>query len=60
MPSKTGAKLYIATWINHYYKAKKLEFYNNENNHLKPSKRPSKPRKRRSKSEEQFKERLVN
>jgi hypothetical protein len=30
---------------NWYCKAEKLEFYNNENDHLQPPKRPSKPRK---------------
>jgi hypothetical protein len=60
MPEKTGAKLYIATWINWYQKAEKLEFYNDKNDHIQPPKRPDKPRKRRYETEEQFKQRIID
>jgi hypothetical protein len=60
MPSKIGAKLHIGTWINWYAKAEKLEFYNDENDHLQPPKRAPKPRTRRYETEEQFKARMVD
>jgi hypothetical protein len=42
MPEKKGVKLYITAWINWHKKAEKLEFYNDENNHIQPLKQPSK------------------
>jgi DDE superfamily endonuclease len=59
-PEKKGAKLHISAWINWYHKAEKLEFYNDENDHIQPSKRPSKPRKSRYEISEQFEQRLVD
>jgi transposase len=60
MPEKKGTRLHIATWINWHCKAEKLEFYNDENDHLQPPKRPSKPRKSRYETEGQFEQRLID
>jgi transposase len=60
MPEKKGTKLHIAAWINWHQKAEKLEFYNDENDHLQPPKRPSKPRKSRYETNEQFEQRLID
>jgi transposase len=60
LPEKKGTKLHIATWINWQQKAERLEFYNDENDHLEPPKRPSRPRRSRYETEEQFQQRIVS
>ena len=60
LPEKKGVKLHIAAWINWYHKAPKLEFYNDENDHIQPPKRPSKPQKSRFESDDQFKQQIIN
>jgi hypothetical protein len=60
LPEKKGTKLHIAAWVNWHQKAEKLEFYNDENDHLQPPKRPSRPRKSRYETDEQFKQRMIN
>ena len=42
---KTRVKLHITVWINWHWKAKKLEFYNNENDSIIKPKKPPKLRK---------------
>jgi hypothetical protein len=59
MPKKKGIKLHITAWINWYKKAKKLEFYNDEDDHIQPLKRPSKPRKSQYETDEQFQQRII-
>jgi hypothetical protein len=49
-PEREGVKLRISAWVKWYRKAEKLEFYNDENDHFQPLKRPSKPRKSRYES----------
>ena len=60
LPEKKGVKLHIAAWINWDQKAEKLEFYNDENDHIQPPKRPSKPRKSRYETDDQFRQRLID
>ena len=40
---KIGVKLHIAAWINWHEKAPKLEFYNDEEEHVQRPQRPRKP-----------------
>lgn len=55
---KTGVKLYIAAWVNWYKKADKLEFYNDEEEHIERPRRPPKPRIRKYESDEEFRARM--
>jgi len=55
---KTGVKLHIAAWINWHEKADKLEFYNNEEEHIERPRRPLKPRTRKYESNEEFQARI--
>ena len=55
---KTGVKLHIAAQINQHEKASKLEFYNDEEEHIQRPQRPRKPRKTMHESEEEFAARL--
>ena len=55
---KIGVKLHIAAWINWHEKVDKLEFYNNEEEHVERPRRPAKPRTRKHESEEEFQNRL--
>jgi hypothetical protein len=55
---KTGVKLHIAAWVNWHEKADKLEFYNDEEEHIERPRRPPKPRTRKYESDEEFQARM--
>ena len=55
---KIGVKLHIAALINWHEKVDKLEFYNNEEEHVERPRRPAKPRTKKYESEEGFQNRL--
>ena len=57
-PEKTGMKLHVAAWFNWHEKAEKLEFYNDEEEHVERPKRPAKPRSRKYETTEGFQVRL--
>ena len=56
---KKGVKLHVAAWANWYFKASKLEFYNDENDSIIKPKRPAKPRKSRYESDKEFSIRML-
>jgi hypothetical protein len=49
-------KLHVTAWVNWHEKAKKLEFYYDEEERIKRPKRLLKPRTRKYKSKEEFEE----
>jgi hypothetical protein len=55
----SGNKLHFATWINWYRKAKKLEFYHDEEERTEQPKRPPKPRRTMYEEEPQYLKRLA-
>jgi hypothetical protein len=54
----TGVKLHLAASVSWHHKSP-LQFYNDENDHLKPPKRPRKSRKSKYEMEEQYHNRVV-
>lgn len=58
-PPLKGVRFHIAAWINWYGKGSKLEFYNDEEDHVEQPKMPSKPRRRPiTETESEYQERL--
>ena len=60
-PLLEGVKLHAAGWINWWRKAEKLEFYNDEHEvapYTEKPKRPSKPRRSRYETDEEYKARV--
>jgi hypothetical protein len=57
-PQLKGVTLHIAGWVTWDEKCDKLEFYHDEEQHIKRPKRPPKPRKRMYESQEVLEERL--
>ena len=58
-PQKNGVKFHVAAWINWYGKAEKLEFYNDEEDHIEHPPAPPKPRQRpTTESEKEYQQRL--
>lgn len=51
---KEGVKLHVAGWCNWWDMAKELTFYHDEEEHIKPPKRPRKPVKRKKETLKQF------
>ena len=51
---KTGVELHVAAWVTWDSKAEKLEFYNDENEHVQRPPRPKKPRRSKWESDEEF------
>jgi hypothetical protein len=51
-------KLHVAAWANWHEKAEKLEFYNDEDEHIERPQRPAKPRTRKYESDEEFQARI--
>ena len=57
--SKKGNVIHMAAWISYDSKAKKLIFYNDEEETVKKPKRPRKPRHRKQETDEEFAYRLL-
>ena len=59
-PPLKGVRFYIIAWISWYSKAKKLEFYNNEEDVIETPPYPPKPRRRpTTETEEEYKQRVL-
>jgi hypothetical protein len=56
---KSGVKLHIAAWINWHAKAEKLRFYHDEEEYIQKPPRPRKPRKRKTETNKEFADRIM-
>lgn len=58
-PELLGVRIHCAAWCNWHQKAKRLEFYNDENDYIQRPKRPPKPRKTMYESQADYDMRIL-